>query len=418
MFRKSIDNHEGFWCHFRRGIRVLCFGLASMFVSAKGFAYDGICRTIDDVAELPPLHWCQVANSALESVEKKPNQYADFDGKSSASYDSFQRNRGVGAVTDGWSGAAFDNNRDRLIVWGGGHNGYGGNEIYAFDLKSLSWIRVTDPTTFPNRSPNYKNNDGTPISRHTYDGLTYISHTDELFAMGGAPDSAEGGCGVDGAWVFSFVSNTWTELRPGGDIPNTSCEDNAIYDPINKRVLYYKADIHALDREKNIFSLVSGEGWGQGRSLAIDPVRKLLVQVGANNDGSATRVANLVDLSAGFARLKTSGATKIESYANPGLTYDDTSDRVVGWYGGTVVYSLDPASHAWTAHSPANTNKATPFDVTTTGGVYGRFRYSARFNVFVVVNETNEPVYLYRLSDGTGIPKEYAPDAPGRLGVE
>src|SRR5215467_3275959 len=36
-----------------------------------------------------------------------------------------------------WSGGAYDSKRDRLIVWGGGHGDYGGNEIYAFDVNTL-----------------------------------------------------------------------------------------------------------------------------------------------------------------------------------------------------------------------------------------------------------------------------------------
>jgi hypothetical protein len=35
-----------------------------------------------------------------------------------------------------WGGGAHDTKRDRLIVWGGGHGDYGGNELYAFDVNT------------------------------------------------------------------------------------------------------------------------------------------------------------------------------------------------------------------------------------------------------------------------------------------
>ena len=384
---------------------------SGLLLSSTALAYDGICRSSADVTNLPPLHWCEVENSQLNDVEKKPNQYADWNGSSSTSYNSFQRNLGVKSITSRWNGAAYDDQNDRMIIWGGGHNAYGGNEIYAFNVRNLSWSRVTDPTTFPNRSPQYKNNDGTPISRHTYDGLTYISHTNELFAMGGAPDSAAGGCGVNGTWIFSFNTNKWTEMQPSGSVPGTSCEDNAIYDPINKEVLFYKKDIRAYKRETNSFSLKSNANKGERRSHIIDPIRRLLIQVGKNDSGSVTRKASLDNLGSGFTNLNTSGARSLENIQNPGLAFDIASDRVVGWYGGSTVYSLNLDNNQWTAHSALSSNKATPPSVTTYGGVYGRFRYSPTLNVFIMVNETNQSVYLYRLSEGGGIPQDVIPPA-------
>src|SRR5688572_16140026 len=92
--------------------------LSAYFVPSNAFAYDGFCRTADDVAELPPRHWCEVPSSQLRSAEKRPNQFPDWNGSSSAQYNSFQRVGGVGAVTDAWGGAAFDTKRNCLLVFG------------------------------------------------------------------------------------------------------------------------------------------------------------------------------------------------------------------------------------------------------------------------------------------------------------
>jgi hypothetical protein len=40
-------------------------------------AYDGTCSTIQDVQELPPRHWCRVADSHCRSVEKQPEEWPD-----------------------------------------------------------------------------------------------------------------------------------------------------------------------------------------------------------------------------------------------------------------------------------------------------------------------------------------------------
>jgi hypothetical protein len=71
-----------------------------------------------------------------------------------------------------WSSGAMDTKRNRLIVWGGGHGDYSGNELYAFSLDDLTMRRLTDPAPPPTASCVDATPDGTqPVSRHTYDGL-------------------------------------------------------------------------------------------------------------------------------------------------------------------------------------------------------------------------------------------------------
>ena len=48
-----------------------------------------------------------------------------------------------------YSGGAYDTRRNRLIVWGGGHAAYDGNEVYAFDVAAGKWSRLTEPTAEP-----------------------------------------------------------------------------------------------------------------------------------------------------------------------------------------------------------------------------------------------------------------------------
>ena len=52
-----------------------------------------------------------------------------------------------GGIT-AWSGAAFDSMNTRLLLNGGGHSDYGGNEIYAFDFDTDTWSRLSDPEEY------------------------------------------------------------------------------------------------------------------------------------------------------------------------------------------------------------------------------------------------------------------------------
>src|SRR5262245_48838500 len=117
---------------------------------------------------------------------------------------------GPAGVISAWSGAAFDRKRNRLVLWGGGHSDYHGNELYAFSTETLTWERLTDPTPDP-RLNREANGDGTPNSRATYNGLAYLSHSDRFFAIGGA---LAGNGGARTPWTFDFDAKKWTAGAP------------------------------------------------------------------------------------------------------------------------------------------------------------------------------------------------------------
>ncbi len=94
-------------------------------------AYNGQCETLQDLIDLPPAHWCEVPNSNAIQVEKKASEWDDWNGVKSDKYNSYQRSMGFPALLNNWNGGAFDSKRDRLLLFGGGHNGYGGNEVIA-----------------------------------------------------------------------------------------------------------------------------------------------------------------------------------------------------------------------------------------------------------------------------------------------
>jgi hypothetical protein len=118
-------------------------------------------------------------------------------------------------IVASWSGGALDSRRNRLVVWGGGHTNYAGNELYAFDLETLQWERLTEPT-LDLAVGGQIHKDGTPIARATYNGLACITHADRMFALGG--DAAAPGAGVlDMTWTFDFAAKSWQNRNPSGD---------------------------------------------------------------------------------------------------------------------------------------------------------------------------------------------------------
>ncbi|MEM7356574.1 MAG: Ig-like domain-containing protein, partial [Acidobacteriota bacterium] len=90
----------------------------------------------------------------------------------------------VECVITCWSGAAYDSLENRMIVWGGGHGQYGGNELYAFDLDLLQWTRLTEPSIIDQDDTAETYADGRPRSVHTYDMLQFDESTNSFCSFG------------------------------------------------------------------------------------------------------------------------------------------------------------------------------------------------------------------------------------------
>src|SRR3954454_14770000 len=120
------------------------------------------------------------------------------------------------AVVSAWSGATADTLRNRLIIWGGGHHDYYGNEVYALNLNAspVTLTRLNNPSPQANSSDQTSAacvaalSDGAPNSRHTYNGLAYNSAADAMMAFGGVHSCRLGGFYSD-FWSLNLGSLAW-----------------------------------------------------------------------------------------------------------------------------------------------------------------------------------------------------------------
>ncbi|MEM9189512.1 MAG: hypothetical protein AAGF12_10070 [Myxococcota bacterium] len=360
----------------------------------------------DAVDELPPGHWLEIPDSRLVQVAADPAGL-NLSGR---------LERGLIAA---WSGGVVDSTRGRLLVWGGGHDDYGGNEVYAFDLHTLSWSRLTDPTANPNRCGS-ENSDGTPVSRHTYGGLAYIEHADRLFAFGGALDCGSPPERENVTWTLNLATLRWERRDPGGDIPwGVRFGIESDYDPMTRRVfLRDRQQISSYDFDANTWTehaqSETGGWYGDDTTAAIDPVGRRMVIVGGGNLGDF----DLATLE--YEDLTASGDTEIVGADAPGLAYDPIGGQLVAWSGepgrGMTpedVYSLDASTWTWTRRPPAPDNTVVPSSLSAQG-TFGRFRFVPTRNVFVLVNNVEENVFVYRMTEGDPLPRSDGgvPDEP------
>lgn len=111
-----------------------------------------------------------------------------------ASQLTIDKNSGGVRTPDGiiaaWSGFAWDANRGDLILYGGGHANYGGNDVYRWHGTTRTWERASLPSEISlDAMNNYRAIDGpdnAPASAHTYDNNIFLPILDRFLTFGGA----------------------------------------------------------------------------------------------------------------------------------------------------------------------------------------------------------------------------------------
>jgi hypothetical protein len=347
------------------------------------------------VQNLQPGHWYEVLNSRMSKVDPCPANDCPYSPSS-----------GQNAVMNAWGGGAYDWVNDKLLIHGGGHTDYAGNEVYGFDIKTMAWERLTNPSTnlvknalwFP---------DGTPNSSHGYDNLEYVPEINSFCVLGNGSRWENGSAGESTA-CLDIGTYRWSQKQ---NIPLTNGGSNAIggktaYDPVTKSVWRHHAGnysfLHRYDWLPNTWQSYGGQFAESGTisiytTAAIDPKRRLFVTVG----GGEVQVWDMTKNPARGVVQTTTGATTIVNQGNPGLEYDPVIDKLVAWSGFADVYTLDTNTWAWKLVPPAATNTVIPTKAQN-NGTYGRFRYIPNLNVYIVVNSNTENVYFYRMATGQG----------------
>jgi hypothetical protein len=349
------------------------------------------------ILNMVPGTWLRVPKSNLTAVNPCP-----------ANNCSYSSTSGINAVMDAWSGGTFDSTRNRLIVWGGGHNDYAGNEVYAFDMTTLTWSRLTNPS-IPNTSNSGIYGDGTPASRHTYAALAYLPNVDRMLNAGGA--IYQSGSGNNMTWFFNFSNSTW-QRRSDAPSPSNGecCGYAAAYDPVTGHFFRSHGDgLSEYDTNANTWTNHGGSSPSLYINAAIAPADRLMVAVGGGSYGVAgTYYWRLNPPSGTLTKANTTGDKTVELGAAPGFAWSSAANVFVGWNGGASVYTLDPKTWVWTKINPAPANVVVP-TAPNSRGTYGRFQYVPAMNVFVLVNRVNEDVYIYKPNFGASTAPSSAP---------
>ncbi len=376
-------------------IAALTFAIAASGPAAAG-----------PVDSLPAGQWYEAPNSKLASVDPCP-----------ANNCTWTANEGVAAVMNDWAGGAFATGfgtQGGLVVTGGGHNGYYGNELYAFDVGTLKWQRLTTPVNNPTCDyTEAELQDQSPCASHTYDFLQYHPGTNSFVQLGSTSNQSEGGGGSPRVHLFNLTTKQWRRGARRANF-NDQTGSSSAYDP-NRDVFWFLAPFNNYFAKYDPNANSGAGAWTQEQQFNIeidgvadiDPTRDLYAVV----EGRVKHVIYVFDLknpTAPPVTINTAGDTTVQQSAGNGFGWDPVAKAFIGWVGGTSVYKLTAPSGdwrtgtwTWTRIDAASGNSASPGSKNV-ANTYSRWRYVPAVNAWMVVNSTTSDVFFYKLSNSTG----------------
>src|SRR5687768_6702177 len=109
--------------------------MRKIFAALLFFALAGSAQA-DQLDDIPAGQWLAIPNSNL----------FDLPGICAHPVPPFPQNSDDCRGVRSYSGGFMDTSRRRLVVIGGGHGDYSGNEVYAYDLDTFTWSRPWGPS--------------------------------------------------------------------------------------------------------------------------------------------------------------------------------------------------------------------------------------------------------------------------------
>jgi hypothetical protein len=161
--------------------RTMLSGLIGLMFSGAAFAAADLSNLVSILDNMDGGSWSKVSLNSFSSA------WPDAADREMSNQQS---------IIPAWSGFTWDSNRGDLLLFGGGHANYSGNEVYRWDGTTQMWERASLPSkTVLTPGGNYNAIDGAmnaPSSAHTYDNTNYLAVADRMLVLGGAAYNSGG----------------------------------------------------------------------------------------------------------------------------------------------------------------------------------------------------------------------------------
>ena len=310
----------------------------------------------------------------------------------------------------------YDSQGNRILIWGNGltrittnHD----NGVYAFDLDTLlpSKLNATDANS---GTADAITAGGRPSARASFRQTAWMSNVNKMYVFGGIAQPPPGANYLNSTWLWTPGTDTWELKTPTGTIPSAVPMDN-----LNSAVTVYDAGLgkvwlltqacldrydpiaDAYERPFPCFLLPTGP------TAVLDPVDHRLYAVSNYSIGYFNLTVG------GYTPLTaSSGCAPLQGW--PGLAWDEVQNKIIGWKGGDVVYTLNPATNTCTQQTinggPGHPTVAQAYTVNK------RFQYiPPPANLFIALTDTTRNAYALRLTASV-TPPPPSNSVPGRAG--
>jgi len=139
-----------------------------------------LASLVDQIATLPEGGWLRVNENRYDEVWTPP----DLRPSSGALLSTPSK------IIQAWSSFAWDCRRGDVLLYGGGHANYSGNDTYRWRASTRRWERMSLPSDIRvDEMGNTTAIDGpfaAPPAAHTYDNNIYLPYIDRFLVLGGS----------------------------------------------------------------------------------------------------------------------------------------------------------------------------------------------------------------------------------------
>jgi hypothetical protein len=409
-----------------------------LLVGASAAAADTLGRLQGLLDATPEGGWVKASTTTFSSAWPT--------GSAAVNIPSYQN---PSSVVIAWSSFAWDSKRGDLLLFGGGHANYAGNEMYVWDGASGAWGRGSLPSRLD--GANFVVDNAAPQSAHTYDNNVYLRVNDRFLTLGGAafqsggnfesniggvpqragpwvwdpsradPDRAGGtdGSGYapgslggqmwqnrQGRWTGtegpSYINGTTAyRTENGRDVVYLTADSNASGFPsLYRYELGDLTDPAALDKWSTVG--VSRQTFSYKGAGTLDSAHGLYIRSAGNSAGADLAVwdidravASNTALSDTAVSLVKPDGTAFEISGEFGLEYDAMTGNMLLWDGKSdgLVWSTKAEfdvngglKSTWTVVPLLSTTADQP-DGDFVTGVLGKWKYVTELGAFVALDE-------------------------------
>jgi hypothetical protein len=299
---------------------------------------------------------------------------------------------GPRSVTDAWGGGAFDTRRNVLLLTGGGHGDYGGNEVYEFSLQTRTWTRTTEPSPMRELEGGKFEVLGSqaPVSSHSYDGLVFVPGAGAMFKFGGA--GYRSGSAYDQyAYLYDTATRTWQRRAPAPRhclqvVSDLDASTNRVIVGTETGLMQYDVAADQWQQHSQNNGFISASG------AVLDPATGRFVVMQAKSGA-----IDFYDLHDPNRRRATPITGTLGWGRHAGMAYDSRRRRIVIWDGGADVWLLRPDD--WTVEKQPAEGPAPSAQFADgrrkSAGIYSRWQYVPDLDAFIAYQHFEDNVWLY-----------------------